>query len=32
MLLGCAVSVVVWLWPQRSLIQREPRRVRDAGS
>ncbi|MBN3758332.1 cytochrome c oxidase subunit I [Paraburkholderia sp. Tr-20389] len=32
MLLGCAVSVVVWLWPERSLIQREPQRVRDAGS
>ncbi|MEX3936208.1 cytochrome c oxidase subunit I [Paraburkholderia phymatum] len=31
MLLGCAASIVVWLWPERSLIQREPQRVRDAG-
>ncbi|MEM5382775.1 cytochrome c oxidase subunit I [Paraburkholderia phymatum] len=32
MLVGCAASIVVWLWPERSLIQREPQRVRDAGS
>jgi len=32
MLLGCAASIVVWLWPERGLIQREPRRVHDAGS
>jgi cytochrome c oxidase subunit 1/cytochrome c oxidase subunit I+III len=32
MLLGCTASLVVWLWPERSLIQREPRRVHDAGN
>ncbi|MEM5436818.1 cytochrome c oxidase subunit I [Paraburkholderia diazotrophica] len=32
MLVGCAASIVVWLWPERSLIQREPQRVRDAGN
>ncbi|WP_225032020.1 cytochrome c oxidase subunit I [Paraburkholderia sp. XV] len=31
MLLGCAASLVVWLWPERGLIQREPRRVHEAG-
>jgi cytochrome c oxidase subunit 1/cytochrome c oxidase subunit I+III len=31
MLAGCAVSIVVWLWPERALIQREPVAVRDAG-
>jgi cytochrome c oxidase subunit I+III len=31
MLLGCAVSIAIWLWPERSLIQREPQRVHDAG-
>jgi cytochrome c oxidase subunit 1/cytochrome c oxidase subunit I+III len=30
MLLGCAASIILWLWPERSLIQREPRRVREA--
>jgi len=24
MLLGCGVSIAVWLWPQRELIEREP--------
>ncbi|CAD6527760.1 cytochrome c oxidase subunit I [Paraburkholderia sabiae] len=32
MLIGCAASLVVWLWPERSLIQREPQRVQDAGN
>jgi cytochrome c oxidase subunit 1/cytochrome c oxidase subunit I+III len=32
MLVGCAVSIIVWLWPERSLIQREPQHVQDAGS
>ncbi|SEJ41522.1 cytochrome c oxidase subunit I [Paraburkholderia diazotrophica] len=32
MLVGCAASIIVWLWPERRLIQREPQRVRDAGS
>lgn len=32
MLLGCAVSIIVWLWPQRSLIQREPQTVSDRGA
>jgi cytochrome c oxidase subunit 1/cytochrome c oxidase subunit I+III len=31
MLAGCAVSIVVWLWPERALIQREPVTVHDAG-
>ena len=31
MLAGCAVSIVVWLWPERSLIQREPQTVSDSG-
>jgi hypothetical protein len=31
MLLGCAVSIIVWLWPERKLIQREPQTVRDRG-
>jgi len=31
MLLGCAASLVVWLWPERGLIQREPRRVHEVG-
>jgi cytochrome c oxidase subunit 1/cytochrome c oxidase subunit I+III len=31
MLAGCAVSVIVWLWPERALIQREPTAVHDAG-
>jgi len=31
MLAGCAISIIVWLWPERGLIQREPRRVHDAG-
>ncbi|WP_233860359.1 cytochrome c oxidase subunit I [Paraburkholderia sp. HD33-4] len=32
MLVGCAASIIVWLWPERSLIQREPQHVQDAGS
>ena len=28
---GSAVSIVVWLWPERALIQREPVTVHDAG-
>lgn len=28
---ACAVSILVWLWPERLLIQREPRPVHDAG-
>ncbi|GAB6850113.1 cytochrome c oxidase subunit I [Paraburkholderia kururiensis] len=32
MALGCAVSIVVWLWPRRQLVQREPYRVMGAGS
>lgn len=31
MLAGCAVSIIVWLWPERALIQREPATVHDAG-
>ncbi|HEY4297883.1 MAG TPA: cytochrome ubiquinol oxidase subunit I, partial [Paraburkholderia sp.] len=31
MLAGCAVSIVVWLWPERGLIQREPVTVHDVG-
>jgi len=31
MLAGCAVSIIVWLWPERELIQREPVAVHDAG-
>ena len=31
MLLGCAVSIIAWLWPERALIQREPVSVEDAG-
>jgi hypothetical protein len=31
MLLGCAVSIIVWLWPERALIQREPQTVSDRG-
>jgi cytochrome c oxidase subunit 1/cytochrome c oxidase subunit I+III len=31
MLAGCAVSIVVWLWPERALVQREPVAVQDAG-
>jgi len=31
MLAGCAVSIVIWLWPERSLIQREPQTVSDSG-
>jgi cytochrome c oxidase subunit 1/cytochrome c oxidase subunit I+III len=31
MALGCAVSLVVWLWPRRQLVQREPYRVTGAG-
>jgi cytochrome c oxidase subunit 1/cytochrome c oxidase subunit I+III len=32
MLAGCAVSIVIWLWPERELIQREPVAVHDAGA
>ncbi|GAB2907752.1 cytochrome c oxidase subunit I [Paralcaligenes ginsengisoli] len=28
---ACAVSILIWLWPERLLIQREPQPVRDAG-
>jgi cytochrome c oxidase subunit 1/cytochrome c oxidase subunit I+III len=31
MLMGCAVSIIVWLWPERALIQREPATVHDSG-
>lgn len=31
-LLACAVTIVVWLWPERALIQREPQTVTDAGA
>lgn len=31
MLAGCAASIIVWLWPERALIQREPAVVHDAG-
>jgi cytochrome c oxidase subunit 1/cytochrome c oxidase subunit I+III len=31
MLAGCAASIVVWLWPERALIQREPAAVHEAG-
>jgi cytochrome c oxidase subunit 1/cytochrome c oxidase subunit I+III len=30
MMAGCAVSIVVWLWPERALIQREPAPVEEA--
>lgn len=28
---ACGVSILVWLWPERLLIQREPQPVQDAG-
>jgi cytochrome c oxidase subunit 1/cytochrome c oxidase subunit I+III len=31
MLFGCAVSIVIWLWPEKRLIQREPHTVMDSG-
>ena len=31
MLFGCAVAIIVWLWPERELIQREPVAIHDAG-
>jgi cytochrome c oxidase subunit 1/cytochrome c oxidase subunit I+III len=30
MLAACAASIVVWLWPERSLVQREPKKVTGA--
>jgi cytochrome c oxidase subunit 1/cytochrome c oxidase subunit I+III len=29
---ACGACILVWLWPERLLIQREPRPVRDAGA
>jgi cytochrome c oxidase subunit 1/cytochrome c oxidase subunit I+III len=31
MVVACGISILVWLWPERLLIQREPRAVQDAG-
>ncbi|TCT10180.1 cytochrome c oxidase subunit I [Paralcaligenes ureilyticus] len=31
MVAACAVSILIWLWPERLLIQREPQTVQDAG-
>jgi cytochrome c oxidase subunit 1/cytochrome c oxidase subunit I+III len=30
LLAACCVSIIVWLWPQRALIQREPAPVEEA--
>lgn len=32
MVAACGASIVVWLWPERLLIQREPLPVKDAGA
>ncbi len=32
MVAACAACMLAWLWPQRELVQREPRRIRDAGA
>jgi cytochrome c oxidase subunit I+III len=32
MVAACGVSIAVWLWPERLLIQREPQPVEDAGA
>lgn len=32
MVAACAACMLAWLWPQRDLVQREPRRIRDAGA
>jgi cytochrome c oxidase subunit 1/cytochrome c oxidase subunit I+III len=29
---ACGASILVWLWPERLLVQREPRPARDAGA
>jgi cytochrome c oxidase subunit I len=31
MLLACAITIVVWLWPERALLQREPQTVSETG-
>jgi cytochrome c oxidase subunit 1/cytochrome c oxidase subunit I+III len=32
MVAACGAAILVWLWPERLLIQREPEPVRDAGA